>query len=73
MTLNKTTIWQIVVWVVTALAMAIQGPVPEAMKPYMPVLGAAASLWLHRYAGQRNPDGTPASVGYVPMKGGDAK
>ena len=67
MTLNWTTVWQVVVWVLTALAMAVQcGKGPAVLQPAAPVLGAAASVWLHRYAGQRNPDGTPASVAFVP-------
>lgn len=74
MTLNKTTIWQVVVWVLTAIAVAIQGgTVPAELQPVAPLLGMAASLWLHRKAGNSNPDGTPAFVSYVPEKGGEAK
>lgn len=63
-TLNATTIGQILVWVVAFTAQIVD-QVPPRWKPAVLIVSAAASTALHQLSGRRNPNGTPAALPYV--------
>lgn len=65
MKLSTTTIAQILTVATSALSL-ISGAVPEKYAPIVAAVQGLISTVLHLVAGNSNPDGTPASVAYVP-------
>jgi hypothetical protein len=70
-TLNLSTLYQALVWLAGICGLAVaHGLVPDRYRMYVVIPGAVlagvTSLKLHREAGSRNPDGTPAVLPYAP-------
>jgi hypothetical protein len=65
LTLNVTTICQILAWVV-ALLTATADAIPLRWRATAAAVVAGASLVLHQLAGRRNPDSSTAEQAYLP-------
>lgn len=65
-TLNLTTVLQVLAWLAAVLQLLLESPIPEKWRPGILMATAIVSLTLHRLAGLRNPNGTPAALPYAP-------
>ncbi len=65
--LDFTTLLQAMTWLAALIPQLLNdGMVPDEYKRFAIGLGALLSVFLHVYAGKRNPNGTPAALPYLP-------
>jgi hypothetical protein len=65
MTLSVSTVMQALIWLANVLNIVLP-VVQDPWKTRLSVALAIVSITMHQLAGRTNPDGTPASVAYIP-------
>lgn len=66
-TINKTTVYQVLVWL-AALLSQVQNSIPEEYQPYIIVVLSILSIVVTRLQAKKNPDGTPAQTSWLPKR-----